>query len=851
MQALSRLAALVALLTSLAVSSAWAQEAANEGDGAGGEIDAPLLDAPADTEAARAEAEQAQAEESEADGESAAEALAEGITLPSGAPDYEAWARIALRAEQAIEAGRASDQALGSLRDQIVEWRDRFAEARSENRVPLATLRNQIAALGPAPAEGASESETLAAEREALNARLAELERPVIAADLAYARADTIISEIDDLLRTRQAEELMSPGASPLAPGNWSAAAGAMTTSFNVWLREIRQNRDSPAEMKTMRNQLAFTIFFAVFGLVMIFGARRLPIMLGNRIVTRGTGPSQGVWSFLVSLGEVVIPVVGILSLLIAFDTLSLFGPRSLAALNAFTYIGVDVVIAGWIGARVFGRNDAQWEVLNLSRGARTEGRIEALLLGLAYGVHVFVRTVSEGEGYAENVAVVLQLPVMVFTAIVLWRIGRLLRTHARQAGEDAENGPSFRDRLLSLGGQAVMLVSILGPVMNLLGYNALADFVVYGTVLSLALVGVLLVVHVLLVDLYGTVTKRSLEEAQQALVPVLGSLVVFILSLPLFSLIWGARAAELGEIWTRVGQGIQLGESRITPYDILTILIVFAVGFGATRLLQGMLKTSVLPKTRLDIGGRNAITSGIGYVGYFLAAIIAVTTAGINLSSLAVVAGALSVGIGFGLQNIVSNFVSGIILLIERPVSEGDWIDAGGQMGIVKDISVRSTTIETFDKTDVVIPNSDLISGVVTNYTRGNRVGRLVINVGVGYASDTHRVSEILMEVAENHPMVAVNPAPQVSFMDFGADALMFQIRAILSDVFYINVVRDEFNHEILTRFRAEGIEIPFAQRDLWLRNPEALVPPRTQAEPAQPTTLAPDPGDPDPDVE
>ncbi len=585
----------------------------------------------------------------------------------------------------------------------------------------------------------------------------------------------------------------------------------------------------------------------------MVFGARRLPIALGNRIMTRGTGPKQGVWSFLVSLGEVIIPILGILSVLIAFDTLSIFGTKSQAALSGFVSIGVDVVIAGWIGARVFGRNDAQWEVLNLSRGARTEGRIEALLLGLAYGIHVYIRSLTSGEGYTDAVSAVLQFPVMIFTALVLWRIGRLFRSHARTAGEVSETGPSFRDRLLSLGGQAVMLVAIVGPVMNMLGYNALANFVVYGTALSLAIVGVLLIIHVLFVDLYGTLSKASLEDAQQALIPVLGTLIVFFLSLPFFALVWGARTTELGEIWSRVGQGIQLGESRITPSNVLMILIVFAVGFGATRLLQGMLKTSVLPKTRMDIGGRNAITSGVGYVGYFLAAIIAVTTAGINLSSLAVVAGALSVGIGFGLQNIVSNFVSGIILLIERPVSQGDWIQAGGQMGIVKDISVRSTTIETFDKTDVVIPNSDLISGVVTNYTRGNRVGRLVIDVGVGYTSDTQRVSEILMDVAQNHPMVAVNPEPQVSFMSFGADALMFQIRAILSDVFYINVVRDEFNHEIMRRFRAEGIEIPFAQRDIWLRNPETLVPPKSAPapEPDALTDRAPDPGDPDPDGE
>ena len=237
------------------------------------------------------------------------------------------------------------------------------------------------------------------------------------------------------------------------------------------------------------------------------------------------------------------------------------------------------------------------------------------------------------------------------------------------------------------------------------------------------------------------------------------------------------------------------------------------------------MLERRIFPRTRLDAGLRHSIRSAVGYAGVALAVMAGVSMMGIDLSSLAVIAGALSVGIGFGLQNIVNNFVSGLILLVERPIKAGDWVVVGDYQGYVRQISVRATEITTFDRASVFIPNSSLISGAVMNRTYADKIGRIVLPLGIAYEADPARAREILLDIARKLPDIRQTPAPAVLMSGFGESAINLELIAFLYDVDKVKTVTSDLCFAIHAAFREHGIQIPYPQREVRLTLEDELL--------------------------
>ncbi|MGD8576671.1 MAG: mechanosensitive ion channel, partial [Thiohalophilus sp.] len=289
-----------------------------------------------------------------------------------------------------------------------------------------------------------------------------------------------------------------------------------------------------------------------------------------------------------------------------------------------------------------------------------------------------------------------------------------------------------------------------------------------------------------------------------------------------LLILIWDLSENAVQQLEFLFTQGFTIGSLKVVPSRILIALLSLGVLVAISAWIKGRLLHN-LESSPMERGAREAMVTIVGYVGTAIAIIVALGIAGLDFSNLAIIAGALSVGIGFGLQNIVNNFISGLILLFERPVKTGDWIVVGNTEGYVKRIRIRSTQIQTFDRADVIVPNSELISGQVTNWMLHDLLGRAVIPVGVAYGSNTQKVKDILLQVASENPEVISDgsaPEPYVLFREFGDSSLNFELRCYIKNIDRRLRVVSEMNFAIDAAFRDSGIEIPFPQRDLHVKD-------------------------------
>lgn len=436
----------------------------------------------------------------------------------------------------------------------------------------------------------------------------------------------------------------------------------------------------------------------------------------------------------------------------------------------------------------------------------------------------IFIDRLTRTVMTALPLTVTLDGALSVASALLIIMTVRSVNRRNESSDEDGDDdGEAPLQRLALI---IAALAAAAAIVASLIGYVALSRFVTT-QITWMTLVFSLFVLLTMLTDELTTAwfrregvvgsrliasvgfAPRSLTQLGVVFNGVVRLILVGLALLAVFAP-WGFDSNTLLGSFRQLFIGFTIGAITISPVTILTAIAVFIIGLVATRAFQRWLDTRFLPTTRLDSGLRNSIRTMIGHIGWILAAVFAFGYAGLDLSSVAIVAGALSVGIGLGLQGIVNNFVSGLVLLAERPIRAGDWIVVGAEEGIVKRINIRATEIETFDRATVIVPNSSLITGPVKNMVLHDRSGRAVVKVAVSKESDPAVVRDILRGIAKDHPLVLSFPEPWVQFTDFDAKALHFELGCFVADNGKAGTVRSDLRFRCFEEFAKHDIHLP-----------------------------------------
>jgi potassium-dependent mechanosensitive channel len=727
---------------------------------------------------------------------------------------------------------------LQTARQRLVDARNQAQAVQSSGQSAIRELEDRIAALGPKPEEGAQEPPEIAARRLSLTDQLGEARVPVVEAQETEARLEQIIADLDRRLLEEFSENLVTRGPSPVVPSHWTEAMAGVSELAAEQVASVRQAVSNAAVRSAVATQLPLRLLLLLGAVALTFHLRA---RLGDwieRTLSTATRQRTVAWTLaLRNLNRIILPTVGAGLLFAALK------PEVWAAAQPqASYFGVPGAVwyligAGWLGGSLFAPRTANHRVLPLDNVEARAGARIVLYLGLLLACDTVLADLVAAGGLSLSTQAVLYFPLLCIGSVQLLGIASLLRLLRRRIADRLAKTSQTDAQSRGIGLQVLDLVIMLiriaalsAPFLAAAGFLAAARLLEFPLMQTLGLAGAALVIFDLINKTFvsvlaGPADRRSgTAPLDGGLIPVFVAVLVLMACLPILGLIWGARPADIAGSWRILNDGVTFSGVSLSPVSFFKFLLVFALIIMIVRLVQTILRGTILPRTKLDAGGRNAIIAGVNYLGFGVAALLGISAAGLDLTNLAIVAGALSVGIGFGLQTVVSNFVSGIILLIERPIKEGDWIEVGQFAGYVSGIRVRSTVIETFDKAAVIVPNADLVAGTVLNRTHGDIAGRLIVPVHVSYDTDPRRVEAILMEVVERHPLVLEDPAPAALFMGFGPDGLNFELRCYLRDVNFLLTVRSDMNFDIAARFRREGINIPAPQRDLHIRSADGL---------------------------
>lgn len=740
--------------------------------------------------------------------------------------------------ENLLKNGKSLSDSLSSDVKTLSETRTRLTDSKKQNEKELEFVQKRIEALGPEPSDGSQEVDAIAQKRKEFNEEASFQKGQIAEADVLLAKID----ELDTLIINVRNHELLGNLLNYEKPLIYPANFFHSTTLFVEFSLDILKSPINWYQGLTDSQQAYVISNIIPVSLVALFSLwlgiyLRLFIMRHFGYKKDIEHPRYGrkfIAAFFVAIAYGVIPATIIAGFMIwmystKIMTTGFFG----IVINSFLFYALLVILARAISRVCFAPYNEKWRLINVDTEKAKRMTSALYFTVFMLGLCAFLQHVATAANYSIELigyisvfsSAVKGLCIILIVKRYLWDgidAKELEEEDSEQPAAEAEE-ETYVNTAFKITFSTIFFVAITFGI-SLFGYTRLSAFIFNRFLFTVIGIGLLLVIRKALSEfLHRVLLMRfwvktfKLRRKIVSKIDFWSNLVVdpafVIIGIFMILSIWGVSTDILMQSTKKFLVGFKVGEVEISPLAILMGIISFFIALTVVKALRVRLVNNVLAKMDIDDGIRHSLASGFGFIGFIIAAIIAITMMGGNLSNLALIASALSVGIGFGLQNVINNFVSGIIILFERPFKVGDWVIIAGEEGQIKQINIRSTEIETFKKSSIIIPNATLLSSSVTNLTHGNNWARQAITIGVAYGSDVKKVTEILLDIAAKNKYVLKNPPPYVLFQNFGASSLDFELRCYTNNIWNGWRIPSEIRYEINERFIEEGIEIPFPQ--------------------------------------
>lgn len=740
-----------------------------------------------------------------------------------------------------LNSGKIGPGATGDMLDKINDLQDKLNQNLPLLNNDLGSVQKKIAALGEVPDDG-NEPAEIAKQRKELNKQADAYKTSIAQAKLAKTKIDDLNGLILKVRNQDLFTRIFAKQSSIFHPQEfWTSLVSFAKFTFELIKSPLDWYRQLPAaDMATADDNIVYALFYIIAATFAAAYLRHfIKTRLGYREAIANPDYTQKVraalWMFL-ARGLIPAAIIGTFMFWIkngAIINKSNFGTMLYTAALYLLYFFLTQALVRILLTPANGK----WRIIEVSND-RAQASSKALIFSAAAICIVsFFQSLAAEMNVNPEVLYSLKIfanAVKAFCVVLVankFLFDGTPEENAKNAATAEATGKENAEeeyKELSTPAKISLAVTVFMAVsfaVSLFGYIRLSEFAINRFIISGVVIAVFYILDRLLRVIFRQLMRlkfwsRTLRINPRKLVkanfwfalilkPILGIMAILTLLA-----VWGVSVDIMLNKVRNFLVGFNIGSLHISITSILLGIISFFVSSFLFKMLKGSFQNGSLSQIDWDPGVKNSVISGIGFFGIIISLIIGFAVMGGSISSIAIIAGALSFGAGLGLQNMVSSLVAGLTILFERQIKVGDWVIIDGQEGIVKSINMRSTELETWNKSNVIVPNASILANSLINKTYSDQMGRVEIKVGVDYNSDINKVKAILLEIAGEDPEVLSSPPPSLQFTDLGDNSLNFQLNCYTANVYSGTGISFRIREKIVERFRENNINIPYPQR-------------------------------------